>query len=46
LTRSGGEWEQALALLREMRTVGITPDVMTYSAAISACGHSKRWEEA
>jgi pentatricopeptide repeat protein len=32
-----GKWQQALALLDQMRDQGVTADVITYNAAISAC---------
>ena len=38
--------EQALLLLAEMRTHGLEPDVITFSAAISACERGANWEQA
>ena len=35
----------ALGLLQEMVHQLLTPDLVRYSAAISACEKSKRWEE-
>ena len=35
----GGRWDQALVLLYRMEVSGITPDAVSYSAAIAACGH-------
>ena len=32
----GGQWEKALQLLDEMHAKGLKPNVITYSAAISA----------
>lgn len=34
---SCGEWERAVSLLDDMRARGLKPDVVTYSALISAC---------
>lgn len=34
---SCGEWERAVGLLEDMRERGLKPDVVTYSALISAC---------
>ena len=33
----GGQWEQALLLFEYLRTRHATPDVVSYSAGISAC---------
>ena len=37
---------EALSLLRQMPDAGIKPNVISYSAAISACGKGGKWEEA
>jgi pentatricopeptide repeat protein len=42
----GGQWQQALSLLQEMREKGVIPDRITYSAAISACGKGGQWQQA
>ena len=42
----GGQWEQALSLLKEMQDAGVTPDVISPSAAISACEKGGQWEQA
>ena len=34
---TGGEWEQALRLMREMETKSIELNTITYSSAVSAC---------
>lgn len=39
-------WRKALHFLDEMRTMGVTPNEYTYSAAISACGNGGKWEKA
>ena len=39
-------WECALSLLRRMREEGMTPDVATYSATISACEAAGEWQRA
>ena len=38
----GGKWERALSLLNVVRERGIAPNVIGFSAAISAC--EKGWE--
>ena len=37
---------RALALMREMRARDLAPNVITYSAAISACEKAARWKSA
>ena len=37
-----GDWERALSLFDEMRESGVTPDVFSFSAAISACGKGRQ----
>jgi len=39
-------WNEALALLDEMRHTGIVPDVITYSAAICACEKGQQHQQA
>ena len=39
-------WEAALSLLRRMQEEGLTPDIQTYSSAISACQASGQWQRA
>ncbi len=39
-------WECALSLLRRMREDGLTPDVATFSATISACEAAGEWQRA
>ena len=41
-----GQWWQALQLFRDMQQQEIVPDVITYSALISACGRGKQLERA
>jgi pentatricopeptide repeat protein len=43
---SGGQWERAVAVLKEMRKQGLTPDVYSYCSAIMACEKCHRWREA
>ena len=38
--------EHALALLRNMREAGLTADVISFGAAISACEKGGQWEQA
>ena len=40
------EWERALELLEEMRERGLKPDVISCSAAISACEKGGKWQSA
>jgi pentatricopeptide repeat protein len=37
MTADDRRWMQAHGLLDEMRSAGVTPDVYSYSSAISAC---------
>jgi len=39
-------WKKSLGLLDNMRRDGIDADVISYSAAIDACGSGGHWEEA
>ena len=39
-------WNEALALLDEMRHTGTVPDVITYNAAISACEKDQQHQQA
>ena len=43
---SGGRWEEATALLSEMKTRGVRPNERTYTAVISSFGQSKQWKPA
>lgn len=42
-----GNWERALALLRETATVGggVAPNAFHYTAAMKACGNAKQWDQ-
>ena len=40
------QWQQALALLVEMRHNDLLPDVISYISAISACVESGQWQHA
>jgi len=42
----GAQWERALALLAEMKRLGIEPNIFSYSAAISACEKGAQWRRA
>merc|ERR1712098_872511 len=42
----GKHWEEALRLLQEVPHRSLMLDVVSYSAAISACEKGKHWEEA
>ena len=42
----GKQWQEALRLFNGMKKNGITPDVITYSATISACEKGGQWQEA
>ena len=39
-------WECALSLLRRMKESGLSPDIRTYSSAISACEAAGEWQRA
>ena len=41
-----GRWERALVLLESMRAQHIWPNVVSYSAAISACEKKGEWQQA
>ncbi len=36
----GGEWELGVALIDDMRDLGIRPDTQTFNIAVTACGRS------
>ena len=38
-------WERALSLLADMRRLGVTPNIKTYSLAMLACRRAERWAE-
>jgi hypothetical protein len=42
----GGEWRAALRLLDVMDTDGCPPELVSYNAAINACGRGRAWEPA
>ena len=41
-----GRWEEALALLQEMKDGGCQPDMVSFNAAHEACQNAGRWEAA
>ncbi|CAK0863377.1 unnamed protein product [Prorocentrum cordatum] len=40
----GGQWEQALRMLSEIRCVKLEPNLISYSAGISTCEKGEQWE--
>ena len=40
------QWEEALGLLQEMVHKLLTPNVVSFNAAMSACEKGKQWEGA
>ena len=40
-----GLWREAVGMLRDMERNGVSPDVITYNAAIMALSRNKRWKE-
>ncbi|CAK0881903.1 unnamed protein product, partial [Prorocentrum cordatum] len=42
----GGQWQRARALLSEMWEAKLEPDVIDYSAGISACEKGEQWQPA
>ena len=40
------QWEEALALFREMREARVMSNVISFNAAISACEEGGRWDGA
>lgn len=43
---SSGDWEDAVALVREMRGRGVPPNFVSYSVAISTCAKASQHEPA
>ena len=43
--RVGGQWQRILALLRQKRVAKISPAVISYNAAASACEKDWQWEQ-
>ncbi len=46
LFAAGGQWTCAAELLQHMQAQGCPPDVVTYTALISACGRAGEWQRA
>ena len=44
LWRAGGQWEKARDLFDLMQQQGCTPDVVTYTALISAFERGGKWQ--
>ena len=42
----GGQWKQALSLLKGMQDAGVARNVVSFSAAISACEKGGQWQQA
>ena len=42
--RAGGQWEKARDLIDLMQQQGCTPDVVTYTALISAFERGGKWQ--
>eukprot|EP00439_Symbiodinium_sp_Y106_P042942 s5603_g5.t1 len=42
----GDSWQQAIHLLDLMTDALVSPDVITYSAAITVCGSKSQWQQA
>ena len=42
----GGQWERARLLLDKMRKAGMAPNVISFSASLSAYGKGGQWERA
>ena len=40
-----GEWQEALALFREMGTHTCAPDSKSYTIVMMACGHARQWQK-
>ena len=45
IVRKGGQWEQALSLLKEMQDPGAMRYVLNYSVFISVCKKGGQWEQ-
>jgi pentatricopeptide repeat protein len=41
-----GHWEQALALVEDMESLGLQPDTISLNAALGACQEGGRWPQA
>ena len=46
LARKGGDWQLALQLLEAMRSQEVRPNVVAFSAVLSACENRKAWQAA
>ena len=46
LVGRGGEWQRALSLFEAMQDSQISPNIIGYSAMISACGNVGEWQQA
>lgn len=44
--RAGSCWEQALQLMRDMPGSQVTPDLIAWNAAMTACAKARKWEQA
>lgn len=44
--RAGAQWEKAAEVFEEMQNQGCTPDVVTFTALISAYEKGGQWERA
>ncbi|CAN0528348.1 unnamed protein product, partial [Ectocarpus sp. 8 AP-2014] len=43
--KNGGQWERALALLREAPESGVALNTFHFVAAIKACGSAHQWHQ-
>jgi pentatricopeptide repeat protein len=39
-----GQWQQAIALLREIMCAGLKPDIISYNRVINACQNGEQWQ--
>ena len=46
LTREGVQWEQALERVGVMQARGLSPDMLTHVALVSASEDGRHWEQA
>ena len=44
MCKEGGQWQQALSLLGDIRQIGITQSVISFNVATSVCEKGGHWQ--